>query len=167
MQTIFMLGLIAVLIIFFVILMVKENESNKRFARYEKALEGLMQENFALKKQIEKFEFPISENMDQTIIETALTKKFNKMLDDRLNPIFGALTNMGNVIDEFANDQQSRLFNLEERTREINKITPNVQGEEEQIIKMFNDGKSIENIAKDMRIGVGRVELVLKLNSLV
>ncbi|MGG7048693.1 MULTISPECIES: DUF6115 domain-containing protein [unclassified Campylobacter] len=167
MQTILVVGVLVVLAIFFLFLLIKEGENNRRFSRYEKALEGLMQENFTLKKHIEALEFPISENISEEDIENRLKIKLEQTLDDKLAPIIGALNNMGSVMDEFASDQQSRLYHLEERTREINKFSPSSENDEGQIMRLYNEGKSVETIARDMRIGVGRVEFVLKLNNLI
>ena len=65
------------------------------------------------------------------------------------------------MIDDFANEQKDRMFNLEERTRDINKIAPSVINEEEQILKMFKDGKSAAMIAKDLHVGMGELSLCL------
>ena len=81
-------------------------------------------------------------------------------------PIIRAIKSIERVIDDFANEQKDRMFNLEERTRDINKITPSVINEEEQILKMFKDGKSAAMIAKDLHVGMGRVEFVLKFHKL-
>lgn len=162
MQEIFIIGFVIVLAIFFVFLLLKDSETNKKFARYERALESLMQENFALKKQLDAFALDNFTNTDTDALEMKLNANIERNVNEKIAPIFSALKNIEGVLDEFASEQQSRLFSLEERTREINKITPSIHDETEQIVRMYNEGKSIEQIAKDMRIGVGRVELALK-----
>lgn len=162
MQEIFIIGFVVVLAIFFVFLLLKDSETNKKFARYERALESLMQENFALKKQLDAFALDNFSNTDTDALEMKLNANIERSVNEKIAPIFSALKNIEGVLDEFASEQQSRLFSLEERTREINKITPSIHDETEQIVRMYNEGKSIEQIAKDMRIGVGRVELALK-----
>ncbi|EPJ2171569.1 DUF6115 domain-containing protein, partial [Campylobacter jejuni] len=47
------------------------------------------------------------------------------------------------------------------------KLTPNYDTEEQKIENLFKEGKSIEQIAKDLRIGTGNVELVLKFKKLI
>ena len=95
-----------------------------------------------------------------------LEKKLQTELNEKIVPIIKAIKSIERVIDEFASEQKDRIFTLEERTRDIGKITPSAQDEEEQIVRMFNSGKSIESIAKDLHLGVGRVEFVLKLHQL-
>ncbi|KEA45767.1 DUF6115 domain-containing protein [Campylobacter mucosalis] len=170
MQDILLIGVIVVLAIFFIFLIIKEKESNRRFDRYEKALEALMQKNFTLQKQLdmlENLDIKSTDDININSLEERINQSVQTQIDSKISPIFLALKNIESVIDDFTNEQQNRMFNLEERTREINKITPNSQNEDEQIVRLFSEGKSIENIAKDLRLGVGRVELVLKLHKLV
>ncbi|MBE2984581.1 hypothetical protein CCAL9344_02415 [Campylobacter sp. RM9344] len=160
-------GLVVVLVIIIAFILIKENEANRRFTRYERAIEGLMQENFNLKKQIENL--PLSKDddtKDNEELKSELSKKLENDLNEKIVPIIKAIKSIERVIDEFASEQKDRMYNLEERTRDIGKITPSAQNEEEQIVRMFNSGKSIEMIAKDLRLGVGRVEFVLKLHQL-
>ena len=135
------LGFGIVLAIIIALIFIKDSETNKKFARYERAIESAMQENYNLKKQL-----------------VALAS-FKPDDDEQLKSI-------ERVIDDFANEQKDRMFNLEERTRDINKIAPSVINEEEQILKMFKDGKSAAMIAKDLHVGMGRVEFVLKFHKL-
>lgn len=147
----------------------KELESKKKFARFEKVIEGVIQENFALKKQLLTL---TSTNdggvVDLSVLEKQLDEKIESRLSEKILPLFNSLKNIESTIDEFQSEQQSRIYSLEERTRDINKITPpSMQNEAEQIVRLFNEGKSSEAIAKDLRLGLGRVEFVLKMHKLI
>ncbi|MBR8463214.1 hypothetical protein KDD93_01315 [Campylobacter sp. faydin G-24] len=157
-----------VLAIIIALIYIKDSEVNRRFTRYERSIESIMQENFNLKKQIANLAtFKDGDLSDLDQIEKDLQDKLDKDLNEKIVPIIKAIKSIERVIDEFASEQKDRMLNLEERTRDIGKITPNVQGEEEQIVRLFNSGKSIETIAKDLHIGIGRIEFVLKLHKLV
>ena len=160
-------GFSIVLIIIIALIFIKDAETNRRFTRYERAIESAMQENFNLKKQIASlanFKHDDPDELDE--MKKELEKKLQTELNEKIVPIIKAIKSIERVIDEFASEQKDRIFTLEERTRDIGKITPSAQNEEEQIVRMFNSGKSIESIAKDLHLGVGRVEFVLKLHQL-
>lgn len=147
------------------LIFLKDAEANKKFQRYEKALEGVIQENFALKKQLSTLlSVKDGEIVDIGMLQDSLDQKIEGTLNEKIIPIFNSLKSIESTIDEFQNEQQSRLYNLEERTRDFTKITPpDTQVEEEQILRLFNEGKSKETIAKNLRLGLGRVEFVLKM----
>ncbi|MDL0089627.1 DUF6115 domain-containing protein [Campylobacter gastrosuis] len=147
----------------------KEIETKKKFSRFEKVIEGVIQENFALKKQLLSLTSTNDGSVvDLSVLERQLDEKIESRLSEKILPLFNSLKSIESTIDEFQSEQQSRIYNLEERTRDINKITPpSMQSEEEQIIRLFNDGKSSEVIAKDLRLGIGRVEFVLKMHRLI
>lgn len=60
---------------------------------------------------------------------------------------------MEHIIEDFQNEQQNRILNLEQKAQSMTKLTPNYDTEEQKIVDLFKEGKSIEQIAKDLRIG--------------
>ncbi|MFC2587245.1 MAG: DUF6115 domain-containing protein [Campylobacter sp.] len=159
----------AVLAIIIALVFIKDGETNRKFARFERTIEGLMQENFSLKKQLSALSSDKQDNAanDTDALKEELKTKLEADLNEKITPIVKAIKNIERIIDEFASEHKNRIDALEERTRAIGKITPNADGENDQIIRMFNSGKSVEQIAKDMRLGVGKVELALKMRNLV
>ena len=157
------LGFGIVLAIIIALIFIKDSETNKKFARYERAIESAMQENYNLKKQLVALaSFKPDDDEQLKDVKDELKEQIN----EKIVPIIRAIKSIERVIDDFANEQKDRMFNLEERTRDINKIAPSVINEEEQILKMFKDGKSAAMIAKDLHVGMGRVEFVLKFHKL-
>ena len=131
----------AVLAIIIALVFIKDGETNRKFARFERTIEGLMQENFSLKKQLSALSSDKQDNAanDTDALKEELKAKLEADLNEKITPIVKAIKNIERIID----------------------------GENDQIIRMFNSGKSVEQIAKDMRLGVGKVELALKMHSLV
>ena len=70
-------------------------------------------------------------------------------------------------MNSFQNEQQDKLYSIEERTKSITKLSPNDNNDESKIVAMYQSGKSKENIAKDLRIGIGKVEFVLKFHGIL
>ena len=161
------LGFGIVLAIIVALMLIKDSETNKKFARFERAIESVMQENFNLKKQISMLEGEAFKNSEQyDPHKKQIKENIDLQINEKIVPIIRAIKSIERVIDDFATEQKDRIVSLEERTRDINKIAPSVINEEEQILKMFKDGKSAAMIAKDLHVGMGRVEFVLKFHKL-
>ena len=161
------LGFGIVLAIIVALMLIKDSETNKKFARFERAIESVMQENFNLKKQISMLEGEAFKNSEQyEPLKKQIKENIDLKINEKIVPIIRAIKSIERVIDDFATEQKDRIVSLEERTRDINKIAPSVINEEEQILKMFKDGKSAAMIAKDLHVGMGRVEFVLKFHKL-
>ncbi|WP_459894128.1 DUF6115 domain-containing protein [Campylobacter concisus] len=161
------LGFGIVLAIIVALMLIKDSETNKKFARFERAVESVMQENFNLKKQISMLEGEAFKNSEQyEPLKKQIKENIDLQINEKIVPIIRAIKSIERVIDDFATEQKDRIVSLEERTRDINKIAPSVINEEEQILKMFKDGKSAAMIAKDLHVGMGRVEFVLKFHKL-
>ena len=161
------LGFGIVLAIIVALMLIKDSETNKKFARFERAIENVMQENFNLKKQISMLEGEAFKNSEQyEPLKKQIKENIDLQINEKIVPIIRAIKSIERVIDDFATEQKDRIVSLEERTRDINKIAPSVINEEEQILKMFKDGKSAAMIAKDLHVGMGRVEFVLKFHKL-
>ncbi|WP_107695617.1 DUF6115 domain-containing protein [Campylobacter concisus] len=161
------LGFGIVLAIIVALMLIKDSETNKKFARFERAIESIMQENFNLKKQISMLEGEAFKNSEQyEPLKKQIKENIDLQINEKIVPIIRAIKSIERVIDDFATEQKDRIVSLEERTRDINKIAPSVINEEEQILKMFKDGKSAAMIAKDLHVGMGRVEFVLKFHKL-
>ena len=161
------LGFGIVLAIIVALMLIKDSETNKKFARFERAIESVMQENFNLEKQISMLEGEAFKNSEQyEPLKKQIKENIDLQINEKIVPIIRAIKSIERVIDDFATEQKDRIVSLEERTRDINKIAPSVINEEEQILKMFKDGKSAAMIAKDLHVGMGRVEFVLKFHKL-
>ena len=161
------LGFGIVLAIIVALMLIKDSETNKKFARFERAIESVMQENFNLKKQISLLEGEAFKNSEQyEPLKKQIKENIDLQINEKIVPIIRAIKSIERVIDDFATEQKDRIVSLEERTRDINKIAPSVINEEEQILKMFKDGKSAAMIAKDLHVGMGRVEFVLKFHKI-
>ncbi|PPB66468.1 hypothetical protein [Campylobacter hyointestinalis] len=155
-----------ILVVMFVYLNLKDKEARKKFSKFEIVLEELIKENYQLKKQISSL--PKTQvNDDSGIIKVAL-EHVDEALNLKVAPMLESLKSIEKVIDDFQNDQQNRLYSLEERTKTFTKITPpSFDSEEDRIIELYNAGKSVESIARDLRLSVGRINMVLKFHKVI
>ena len=92
-NTIIVLGLCVVILIILVVMYIKDRQADKKFERFEQVLTDNMQENFILKKEIEK----IKETIDAMDLG-----KFGEVIDEemeqRLMPLKKSIETIGEMI---------------------------------------------------------------------
>ncbi len=92
-NTMITLGLCVVILIILVIMYIKDRQADKKFERFEQVLTDNMQENFILKKEIEK----IKETIDAMDLG-----KFGEVIDEemeqRLMPLKKSIETIGEMI---------------------------------------------------------------------
>ncbi|EGK8084824.1 hypothetical protein IO401_001070 [Campylobacter lari] len=168
-----LLWLVVALLIFamFAYMMIKEKENIAKINELGKMIEDLNKQYHYLKKESLEEQEQEKEEIDTEVIKEELKEEFLQVLEQKINqniiPILSALKEVEEVIEEFQSEQKNRLLNLEQKTQSITKLSPSYDNEEQKVIELFNQKKSIEQIAKDLRIGMGRVELILKFNKLL
>lgn len=168
-----LLWLVVALLIFamFAYMMIKEKENIAKINELGKMIEDLNKQYHYLKKESLGEQEQEKEEIDTEIIKEELKEELLQVLEQKINqniiPILNALKEVEEVIEEFQSEQKNRLLNLEQKTQSITKLSPSYDNEEQKVIELFNQKKSIEQIAKDLRIGMGRVELILKFNKLL
>ncbi|WP_457559892.1 DUF6115 domain-containing protein [Caminibacter sp.] len=144
-------GLSAFILFLFLYILKLEKKIEQKFAAMELSLEELNKEMFLVKKQIKN---------DETI----------KTLE-RLERIIENIVDDVRIIEE-----KNREFN-EKVENEISKITlemkknslPTIstlsKHEEEKVISMYKNGYSVEEIARELRIPAGEIELIVKFSA--
>ncbi|WP_291950391.1 hypothetical protein [Campylobacter sp.] len=163
-----LLALVIILLIFalFAYMIIREREHVAKINELGKIIEDLNKQYHYLKKENEDQEIE-KEEVDIGLIKEELIQILDTKINQNITPILVALKEVEEVIDDFQSEQKDRLLNLEQKTQSITKLSPNYDNEEQKVIEMFEQKKSIEQIAKDLRIGTGRVELILKFNKLL
>lgn len=160
---IFMLILILASVAYFYI---KDKESAHKILRLEKAIEDINKTLHYLRKALDD-----KPGVDFTIDTDALKNEIKLSLEREINskilPILKSLQGFENVIEEFQNEQENRLANLEQKAQNISKLSPDTAIDEQKIIELFRQGKSVAQIAKDLRISTGNVEFTLKMKELM
>ncbi|EAI5466486.1 hypothetical protein BXA06_02670 [Campylobacter lari] len=164
-----LLWLVVALLIFamFAYMMIKEKESIAKINELGKMIEDLNKQYHYLKKESLDEQEQEKEEIDTEAIKEELLQILEQKINQNIIPILSALKEVEEVIEEFQSEQKNRLLNLEQKTQSITKLSPSYDNEEQKVIELFNQKKSIEQIAKDLRIGMGRVELILKFNKLL
>lgn len=150
-----------------------------KITNHTKSFDKLIQINYQLNKDISELRKDLTtlQNSIQTSshgaafnleeITRRIDARINEALASRVLPMLDSLRRLENSVDDFSSEHEERLQDLEERTKSISKITPpSFEAQEDKIERLFKAGKSVENIAKDLHIGLGTVNMVLKLRKL-
>ena len=150
-----------------------------KLSNHTKSFDKLMQINYQLNKELSELKKELN-----SVVMTAgsrsgaafsleeitrrIDARINEALASRVMPMLESLRRLESSVDDFTNDHEERMLDLEERTKSIGKITPpSFSAEEDKIESLFNAGKSAEEIARDMHITVGKVNMVLRLRKLI
>lgn len=167
-DVLYLVFIIVLLVAMLAYMNIKDRENNAKIVKLQNAMEDLDKELHYLKKNLgNKNENEDEEDYKLTLLKEEMQIMIEKELSNKILPILKSLQGVEHIIEEFQNEQQSRILSLEQKTQSMTKLTPNYDTEEQKIIDLFKSGKSVEQIAKDLRIGTGNVELVLKFKQLI
>ena len=159
MMDLILVALLSVAVFFlFVFVYVRESAINKKLKLYEKTFDLLNQNIHKLEKEvksravqaIETQGSPDTEEFSE--VSKLIIEKFHELQKDNL---------------EFKESLVERYLELENKMKPLTSVTPSSTGlDEDKIVTLFSNGFSIEEIAKQLRIGTGEVEFVLKLHDI-
>lgn len=169
-DVLYLVFVIVILIAMLAYMNIKERESNAKIIKLQSAIEDIAKELHYFRKELGvKDEENDEEEEDYkfTLLKEEVKIDLEKQISAKITPVLRTLKTMEHIIEDFQNEQQNRLLNLEQKAQSMTKLTPNYDTEEQKIVDLFKEGKSIEQIAKDLRIGTGNVELVLKFKQLI
>jgi len=164
-EVISIIGIGILVVILFFLVFLRDSEVSKKLGIYERVIEDLNRENHNLSRSIEKL--ASKDKLEIKIFKDEIQKEIKFQVQTSLLPMVDSIREIEAVMLNFQDQQIARIDSLENRTKEINYIPPNVtESNERQIISQYKNGKSEAKIAKDLRIGIGEVDLILKLANL-
>ncbi|AFL67501.1 DUF6115 domain-containing protein [Sulfurospirillum barnesii] len=163
-----LVGLAALVIIVFLMVYIRDVEVNKKLLVYEKSIEELNYQNHVLNKALNELRSIEKEpTLDPKEIEKKIMFTLKEEIHKNVLPVIGALKEIENIIQDFKDEQSTRIDRIESRTKEMSFVSSSPSSSNEKlIIAHYARGKSEAEIAKDLRIGIGEVDLVLKLANL-
>ncbi len=164
-ELIAILALCVLVFILFFLISLRDQEVSKKLKVYEKIIEDLNQESHKVSKKIDTLVSDKSINIDD--IEVIIATEVKEKVEESLAPLIESIREIEGVMQNFQDEQIRRIDALEDGKKTVNFIAPNmVDSNEKLIISQFKKGKSEAMIAKDLRIGIGEVDLILKLANL-
>lgn len=165
MELLFAGGIAFVIFILIFFMYVRDAEINKRFRRFEKSIEDINLNMFKLKKLLKEKEF--EDNDEENDFRVRLRTEIKSDVDSLKSELYGALRDFNAEYEAERVKLEDKVDIIEERIKEnlyVSSVVGNV--DENKIISLFQNGYSIDAIAKELNIGKGEVELSLKLANL-
>lgn len=152
---------VAVLFLFVFVYM-RESAISKKLKVYERTFDLINQNLHRLDKEI-KLKSTTNSDEDTAQRQTSATTM------EEFSEIGGLLMDKFQELQkdnlEFKRSLMEKYVDLENKLRPITSVSPGFTGvDESKIVTLFSNGLSIEEIAKQMRIGTGEVEFVLKMH---
>lgn len=168
-DVLYLVFMIVLLVAILAYMNIKDKESNAKINKLQGVVEDITKELHYLRKELGVKDEGGQEEEDYkiTLLKEEIQITLEKQISAKITPVLRTLKTMEHIIEDFQNEQQNRILNLEQKAQSMTKLTPNYDTEEQKIVDLFKEGKSIEQIAKDLRIGTGNVELVLKFKQLI
>lgn len=158
-------------ILLLVYFFMQQAEHKKRANRFEKAIEEANKEIYKLSKKFKEFE--VQNESARAAFRTQIYQDFRIELKNTIEAsIANAALNTRNQSDALRREMnelqqkiESKVARLDEQLREMSYIPSSSSignNDEQKIISLRKDGWSVDAIAKEMRIGKGEVEFILK-----
>jgi uncharacterized protein YoxC len=164
-ETLAFIALAALVVIIFLIVYIRDIEVNKKLLIYEKSIEELNYQNHVLNKMLNELRH--QEQADPKVMEKRILDLAKTDMQHSLLPVIASLKDVEKIMQHFRDEQSARIDRIESRTKEMSFASSAPSSSNEKIIvSQYAKGKSEAEIAKDLRIGIGEVDLVLKLANL-
>jgi len=145
----------------FVFVAVREGAINKKLRTYERSFDILNKEIHALKKEL-KAKSPTAIELGDKFATSAEFEEFTNIIIHKLREMQSDNTTFKDALYEKIKDVESKeQLSLPGLTMPSSSSSV----DEQKIISLFESGFALEDIAKQLRVNVGEVEFVLKLNN--
>ncbi len=165
-ETLAFIALASLVVIIFLMVYIRDVEINKKLAIYERSIEELNYQNHVLNKALKDMAVK-EEPIDLKALEKRILELTKQEIQQTVVPMVSSLQDIETIIESFKEEQSARIDRLESRTKEMSGLpTGTSSSNEKMIVAQYARGRSEAEIAKDLRIGIGEVDLVLKLANL-
>ncbi|TQR53628.1 hypothetical protein [Campylobacter troglodytis] len=146
---------------------IKDKENLSKIHKLEQAIEEINKNIHYIRKELEEKEEEVAQEPDLEKIKEEVRFSLDREINSKILPILKSLQGFEKVVEDFQNEQENRLSNLEQKAQNMSKLSPDFINEEQRIIDLFHQGRTVEQIAKDLRISTGNVEFTLKMKELL
>ncbi len=147
---------------------VKDRETGRKIAMMEAGIDGLGQEIFKLSKEIDKLRQEMREELMRRELESrqeGMSEEARK-LAERLEEMHTGMLHLQRQIDGIHEELRERVETLDGKVRQVTFASEHAAPDEQKILQLHAQGMDSETIAKQLRLGKGEVELVLKFSKI-
>jgi len=157
-------ALAVVMLIVIIYLAIKEKESARKMAMIETGIDMLNQELFKINKELESLEKRLKEEQKQgNEIDINL---LNSFVDEKISPLMEQMENFEDRISFLSDNLAQNLEAIQTKIKQITMPSEHVSSYDKQVLQLYSEGMDPESIAKQLRIGKGEVDLILRFSKL-
>ena len=143
----------------------KDAHYSKNIRSVASVVEELNREIFYLKKNISQTQEGLKER-SQRMSDEDIYQEIERSVYDMVQPISTGLHQLQENLNTIDSQMSTRISQLESGVKQIS-IPNSVHGnDDEKIISLFQQGVSVETIAKELHLSKPEVEFVLKINKI-
>jgi len=157
-------ALAVVMLIMIIYLTIKDKESARKMAMLEVGIDSLNQELFRITKELDSLKKEIKE-LNEKDIEID-SEMIDSIVVNKLKPFAVQMQNFEEKIGFLSEDLFENLERIQNQMRHITFANDHTVPNEKQILQLYSQGMDVESIAKQLRLGKGEVEFVLKLSKI-
>ncbi|MCE3038281.1 DUF6115 domain-containing protein [Helicobacter anatolicus] len=150
-------GIVFILLCVVVDLYLKDKKNTKKYALLEESIDKFTNELHQLQRNIQEIK------VKEEFVRLTMGDEFQNNVESGLNQFYQQLKEMKENIRNERNYLEEKIIKLENRVRDFGYLSGDSDVDEKRIIALFQEGWSIDSIAKELRIGRGEVEFTLKL----
>ncbi len=161
-------GLAAALLIVVLYMAVRDRETSRKLAMLERSIDTLNQELFALEKKVEESRRQLLEELMKFELQERQegVESAEVALRKELRPFTLQLQQLQEQVDAIREELGERVEKLDGKVRQVAFASEHAAPDEQKILQLHAQGMDAESIAKQLRLGKGEVELVLKFSKI-
>ncbi len=155
----------AIAFIFFILLIyiqTKDSETTKKFFLYEKAIEDLNKKIYDLENELKQ--------KDSIVTKEEIKEYIDENIEDSLQKLTQFVISSKNKQEkyllEIKDNLEEKLALIDDKIKNFTLMPDSYSSNEKKIVSLYNKGLSVSEIARNLRIGIGEVELVLKIEGI-
>ncbi len=161
-------GLALVMLIIVIYMAVKDRETSRKIGMMEAGIDGMNREIFKLSKEVDRMKKELREELMRLELEQRHegSDASEQSINKKLQPFVLQIQHLQEQIDAIHTELQERVEQLDGKVRQVTFATDHSAPDEQKILQLHAQGLDSETIAKQLRIGKGEVELVLKFSKI-
>ncbi|BBG66643.1 putative periplasmic protein [Hydrogenimonas sp.] len=158
-------ALAGVMLIMVLYIALKERETSRKLSMMEAGMDGLNREIFKISKEIEAVEKRLDEKYSDVAENREQSEPLEQIVESRLKPYMLEAEDIRRQMEK-VEQLQERVERIDAKIRQALFANEHSAPDEQKILQLHAQGMDSGSIAKQLRLGKGEVELVLKFSKL-
>ncbi|EAI5306416.1 hypothetical protein BTT54_09570, partial [Campylobacter jejuni] len=121
-DVLYLVFIIVLLIAMLAYMNIKERENNAKIAKLQNVIEDITKELHYFRKELGvKDDSEEDEDYKTSLLKEEIMIELDKQISSKITPVLRTLKTMEHIIEDFQNEQQNRLLNLEQKAQSMAK----------------------------------------------